>query len=250
VLGRKKWTVMKTKLPRAQLDEHLREQLGYLKKSSSAYDDGDISEIKRLALAIRILVHEGRTPSLLSLLDMKNIAFVDTSFPYNPKNLLTHAGLIKMRTEAGRSKPLVLPVFDTWDNVKLTDFGSWWNAVVFCDKDRNTFTRRSIVLTLANQDGGAHVDESIDAQYAALRSKNDNMMGWVSTSGGKEEPLPDFVPPTVRQIAYEMIKTLTGDYPSGKTESLKRIFPNQGKIGRNNPCPCGSGKKYKKCCMP
>jgi hypothetical protein len=21
------------------------------------------------------------------------------------------------------------------------------------------------------------------------------------------------------------------------------------KIGRNQPCPCGSGKKYKKCCM-
>ncbi|MEN8180827.1 MAG: SEC-C metal-binding domain-containing protein [Pseudomonadota bacterium] len=21
------------------------------------------------------------------------------------------------------------------------------------------------------------------------------------------------------------------------------------KIGRNSPCPCGSGKKYKKCCM-
>jgi len=23
-----------------------------------------------------------------------------------------------------------------------------------------------------------------------------------------------------------------------------------GKIGRNAPCPCGSGKKYKKCCLP
>jgi tetratricopeptide (TPR) repeat protein len=22
------------------------------------------------------------------------------------------------------------------------------------------------------------------------------------------------------------------------------------KIGRNDPCPCGSGKKYKKCCEP
>lgn len=22
-----------------------------------------------------------------------------------------------------------------------------------------------------------------------------------------------------------------------------------GKIGRNDPCPCGSGQKYKKCCM-
>ncbi|WP_202963229.1 SEC-C metal-binding domain-containing protein [Geomicrobium sp. JCM 19037] len=21
------------------------------------------------------------------------------------------------------------------------------------------------------------------------------------------------------------------------------------KVGRNEPCPCGSGKKYKKCCM-
>jgi uncharacterized protein YecA (UPF0149 family) len=21
------------------------------------------------------------------------------------------------------------------------------------------------------------------------------------------------------------------------------------RIGRNDPCPCGSGKKYKKCCM-
>ncbi|AWM32316.1 SEC-C metal-binding domain-containing protein [Hymenobacter nivis] len=23
--------------------------------------------------------------------------------------------------------------------------------------------------------------------------------------------------------------------------------PVQAKIGRNDPCPCGSGKKYKKC---
>lgn len=28
--------------------------------------------------------------------------------------------------------------------------------------------------------------------------------------------------------------------------TLKRIKP---KIGRNEPCPCGSGKKYKKCCL-
>ncbi|MCD4714205.1 MAG: SEC-C domain-containing protein, partial [Clostridiales bacterium] len=23
----------------------------------------------------------------------------------------------------------------------------------------------------------------------------------------------------------------------------------ENKIGRNDPCPCGSGKKYKKCCI-
>ena len=24
---------------------------------------------------------------------------------------------------------------------------------------------------------------------------------------------------------------------------------DQPKVGRNDPCPCGSGKKYKKCCL-
>lgn len=28
-----------------------------------------------------------------------------------------------------------------------------------------------------------------------------------------------------------------------------RIVVNDKKIGRNEPCPCGSGKKYKKCCL-
>lgn len=30
---------------------------------------------------------------------------------------------------------------------------------------------------------------------------------------------------------------------------VKEIKPKMEKIGRNEPCPCGSGKKYKKCCM-
>ena len=30
-----------------------------------------------------------------------------------------------------------------------------------------------------------------------------------------------------------------------QSRTLKRATP---KVGRNDPCPCGSGKKYKKCC--
>jgi uncharacterized protein YecA (UPF0149 family) len=29
-----------------------------------------------------------------------------------------------------------------------------------------------------------------------------------------------------------------------KVETVRRSEP---KVGRNDPCPCGSGKKYKKC---
>ncbi|MEA2077368.1 MAG: preprotein translocase subunit SecA [Candidatus Marinimicrobia bacterium] len=32
---------------------------------------------------------------------------------------------------------------------------------------------------------------------------------------------------------------------AGKTEPVRRDHP---KVGRNDPCPCGSGKKYKNCC--
>jgi len=36
-----------------------------------------------------------------------------------------------------------------------------------------------------------------------------------------------------------------GGEPAPKVETYRRDKP---KVGRNDPCPCGSGKKYKKCC--
>ena len=40
-----------------------------------------------------------------------------------------------------------------------------------------------------------------------------------------------------------------------KQKEIKRQYSDsvtvriEEKIGRNDPCPCGSGKKYKKCCI-
>jgi preprotein translocase subunit SecA len=38
----------------------------------------------------------------------------------------------------------------------------------------------------------------------------------------------------------------------GKTEDGKGVTVRREgkKVGRNDPCPCGSGKKYKRCCLP
>jgi preprotein translocase subunit SecA len=36
--------------------------------------------------------------------------------------------------------------------------------------------------------------------------------------------------------------------PQGEATKVKQIVLDQPKVGRNDPCPCGSGKKYKKCC--
>jgi hypothetical protein len=54
-----------------------------------------------------------------------------------------------------------------------------------------------------------------------------------------------------RQEFAEMatnIDRLGGD-PFGIPESLETVRRDGPKVGRNAPCPCGSGKKYKKCCL-
>ncbi len=35
---------------------------------------------------------------------------------------------------------------------------------------------------------------------------------------------------------------------SGDMQTVQQVVRGGDKIGRNDPCPCGSGKKYKKCC--
>ena len=35
---------------------------------------------------------------------------------------------------------------------------------------------------------------------------------------------------------------------NGYTKKEVNSMPKEKKVGRNDPCPCGSGKKYKKCC--
>jgi len=38
-------------------------------------------------------------------------------------------------------------------------------------------------------------------------------------------------------------------HPQKQRELPREKLPSKHKIGRNDPCPCGSGKKYKKCCL-
>ena len=45
----------------------------------------------------------------------------------------------------------------------------------------------------------------------------------------------------------ERVQTIKGNANDGK-EKLKSKPKKSVKIGRNDPCPCGSGKKYKQCC--
>ena len=51
----------------------------------------------------------------------------------------------------------------------------------------------------------------------------------------------------VGQFAMAERQRAAAQAPQGETQ-VKQIRLEQPKVGRNDPCPCGSGKKYKKCC--
>lgn len=50
-------------------------------------------------------------------------------------------------------------------------------------------------------------------------------------------------------VAGPMQRGRTDDNRPGNVSKQKTVIHTQ-KVGRNDPCPCGSGKKYKKCCYP
>jgi preprotein translocase subunit SecA len=50
--------------------------------------------------------------------------------------------------------------------------------------------------------------------------------------------------PTAQQPAWREIHGTNGDAAPSEPRMVAGA-----KIGRNDPCPCGSGKKYKKCCL-
>jgi hypothetical protein len=59
--------------------------------------------------------------------------------------------------------------------------------------------------------------------------------------------MEDQIPDLYRKLFERHIK-LKNIYAHCKKKYLKET-PQWPKVGRNDPCPCGSGKKYKKCCM-
>lgn len=249
---------------KAELQRHLEEQVGFMCRSSASFDAGHEDEAKRLATVLRVMLHEtASSKSLLGQLGMTpSLPILDTASSINPRNLMPTDGLTVMRlsvkadseADAGYEAPLDKSRPDA--SACLRMFPGWWTRAVIKDSRGRTFSRRDLVLRVANKDGGAHVDPQLDVAYAALT--RDNSMGW-TFAGGEESP-KDFPPPhlaSIRQVAHEVLSTLAWASPGAFIDAtytgqhcsvdLNLLRIEGCSVGRNELCPCGSGSKYKKC---
>ena len=243
------------------LQQHLQEQIDFLQSSANAYDQGKEIEAKRMAAIVRTLVHDtANSKSLLGQLDMKKDKFLSTCqiFQDSP---VAQRGLIS--TFLGGDSAKYYALLDDAGVSKEMEFEDWWNEDVFIMKGQNgektSFSRKDIILTVANQDGGAHIDPEIEATYAKL--SRHNLLGDLRGEGATWEVYKNPERATIRQITHELLKVVIQNYTKrpdikGDGYLVGNMMLNfasaeervHQKIGRNGPCICASGKKFKKCC--
>jgi preprotein translocase subunit SecA len=87
-------------------------------------------------------------------------------------------------------------------------------------------------------EGKAYHPDARAASTASAKAGGEKPAG----PAGSATPVPEFGAP--QTSGGEGRRAAGRPTPSGGREPVRR----DKKVGRNDPCPCGSGKKYKKCC--
>jgi hypothetical protein len=275
---------MASSASRVQVERDLvcdfQEQLGFLISSAAGYDAGTQAEAKRLALHLRILLHDSPTTSrgrpqlsVLSRMGARDtLPWTDTSAGDPPAGaLVIGAGLAMMRVAGGPEPRITYEPFlgnhGEDRNQPPQAFSDWWTETVMLDATGNAFSRSGLVLSVCNQDGGAHIDEELPPAYAALTRQNSlgitigepvekGAAAIAFNLGGTAEGKPLDNSPAlanVRQIAWEAHDTLQRHLIAEPAAVYVRApicrlsFNEAPSAGRNDPCPCGSGRKFKLC---
>ena len=210
---------------RADLRQKLDEQVGYLRTSAAAFDDGREEEASRLALSVRVLVHDtGASRALLSQLGvLDDLRFVDTSVKQGvtKQQLADGSTMFRQTMSPGGLAVIHYDGADFAFIPGLNDpygqrvpFAAWWNQELVPATSTHAapdvarfdaITRRTLVLEMANTDGGAHIDPTLDEQYAAFLAHEH---GVTFTVAGGAAIRGSAARASMRQIAFELLTTL------------------------------------------
>lgn len=93
-------------------------------------------------------------------------------------------------------------------------------AVEAIDVIRGAFRRKSVDISIAGDEEDVEIELGLRERRATPAPR------YLMLPAGRSSP-----------------------WDADRNQRRIRISPRHEKVGRNDPCPCGSGRKYKKCCM-
>jgi hypothetical protein len=197
-----------------ELQERLFQQIELLELANDNFDKGREVAALCIGTIIRVLLHDtNQSHSLFDQLGIKNINFLDTSHNNHPG---TYLGLIiKFFSDVqdGQGGEVIYkPTFTSdfhFKNKNWIDFDSWWDKKILINENGDSLTRKQLVLFIANQEGGAHIDPQIDEVYDKFRHSYSGGVRVFGSKSGIERKFDNIpVLPSTRQISFEVIESL------------------------------------------
>lgn len=183
--------------------KHLQQQLDYIKRSADLYDQGHHNEAARIAVSLRVLLHDTRSSvSLLTHLGAKSSIKLasktsdDTAILAKPgiKGFLKTSMVI---IQIGKCLPDLSPAD------RFVDVSTWLDECIIAFPP-NQVSRSQVMLWVANKDGGAHVDSTVPPEYEWL--KEDGAIGSLEF-GGELTGIPDAPYTILRTMASEILES-------------------------------------------
>ncbi|WP_227509549.1 UPF0149 family protein, partial [Ferrovum myxofaciens] len=107
----------------------------------------------------------------------------------------------------------------------------WWRSIM---KDRTELVAPMVLL--GTEPGWEILSESADEKRAIQEAY---------------ESIPDVIEALhtyFEPLRMQAIESRIGNIRTSNDDETQPFRRSDAKVGRNDPCPCGSGKKFKKCC--
>lgn len=168
--------------PKEELEELLVDAIESIAYMCEGFDRGQRQLAPNLASVLRTLFHtnmESSSRSLFYQLGKSDVQIYDTLESLREGDKTTSfspvGGLAIMEIVMIGKTPM-----EHWSPHNLgaekpkifTPFSSWWNNTLFEDNFGAKFSRRRIIMQIANEDGGAHISENISKEYYNLTRNN------------------------------------------------------------------------------
>lgn len=154
-----------------ELEDSMKQNLLYLKNDAQRYDEGDFLAIMRSSGTLRTLFHNTNfSHSMFGLLsNNQSFEFPTFTGKINKDDFLDFGCMYLIMTKINDENVCTL-TFSDKDKIKeKLSFNEWWEKQIIFKTEKQTFTRKYLVLKQANQDGVAHFDERIDKKYYLLK---------------------------------------------------------------------------------